>query len=225
MLCKIARDSEQADAVRWRPAGPGQPIGVKGLPASGPPPDEPLLGRRLEELERSRHAELAQARQLGFQEGFQRATAEAARDVHASAERLAQALAELAALKRRVRNEAEMELVKLALAIARRVLRRELATDPEAIQGIAHAALQRLQNRELHRVRIFPAGAEAVRACLERIGAAPGIQIVPDPSLRPGDILFETSAGELDASVETQLQEIDRGFTDRLALPSMQNTR
>jgi flagellar assembly protein FliH len=218
MLCKIARGSEQADAVRWRPAGPGQPIGTKGLPESSAPVNEPAVGRRLEEIERNRHAELAQARQMGFQEGLQRAREEAAREVQASAERLAQALGELAVLKRRVRNEAEMELVKLALAIARRILRRELATDPEAIQGVAHAALQKLQNRELHRVRIFPAGAEAVRACLEHSGAAPAIQVVPDPSLRPGDVLFETSAGELDASIETQLQEIDRGFTDRLAL-------
>jgi flagellar assembly protein FliH len=217
MLCKIAR-GDSADVVRWRPAGPGQPIGTKGLPESSAQVNEPAVGRRLEEIERNRHAELAQARQMGFQEGLQRAREEAAREVHASAERLAQALEELAVLKRRVRNEAEMELVKLALAIARRILRRELATDPEAIQGVAHAALQKLQNRELHRVRIFPAGAEAVRACLEHSGTAPAIQVVPDPSLRPGDVLFETSAGELDASIETQLQEIDRGFADRLAL-------
>ncbi|MGH9608580.1 MAG: FliH/SctL family protein [Bryobacteraceae bacterium] len=218
MLCKIARAAEQADAVFWRPAGSGQPIGTKRLPGSGASADEPALGRRLEEIERNRQAELAEARQMGRQEGLRQAREEAASEVHASAERLAQALGELAVLKRRVRNEAEMELVKLALAIARRILRRELATDPEAIQGVAHAALQRLQNRELHRVRIFPAGAETVRACLEHSGAAPAIEVVADPSLRPGDVLFETSAGELDASIETQLQEIDRGFADRLAL-------
>jgi flagellar biosynthesis/type III secretory pathway protein FliH len=31
--------------------------------------------------------------------------------------------------------------------------------------------------------------------------------------------LFETALGDLDASVETQLQEIQRGFADRIALP------
>jgi flagellar biosynthesis/type III secretory pathway protein FliH len=31
-------------------------------------------------------------------------------------------------------------------------------------------------------------------------------------------MLFETSVGELDASIETQLQEIQRGFADRLAI-------
>lgn len=218
MLCKIARDSEQTDAIRWRPAGPGWPVGAKGLAGSGAPAGDAPLGNRVEDLERNRHAELAEARRAGFQEGFRRAREEASGEVHASAESLAQALGGLAALKRQVRNEAEMELVRLALAIARRILRRELATDPEAIQGVAHAALQKLQNREVHRVRVYPAGAEAVRACLERSGAAPAIQVVADASLRAGDVLFETSSGELDASIDTQLQEIDCGFADRLAL-------
>jgi flagellar assembly protein FliH len=217
MLCKIARQAEEADPVIWRPAGSGQPVGTnpRGMSAvSG----EQTPGRRLEEIERNRHAELAQARQAGLQDGVKQAREEVAKEASAFAERVAQTLAELAGLKRRVRNEAEMELLKLSLAVARRILRRELATDPEAIQGVVHAALQKLQNRELYRVRVFPAGAEAVRACLDRMGAAPAIQIIPDPSLRSGDVLFETAVGELDASVETQLQEIERGFADRLVL-------
>ena len=36
--------------------------------------------------------------------------------------------------------------------------------------------------------------------------------------MRPSDLVFETSWGELDASVETQLLEIERGFSDRLGL-------
>lgn len=225
MLCKIVRDGEPADAVRWRPAGLGQPVGTKALGGGGPRPQEISPGWSREELERRREAELAEARQQGFQQGLQQGREEAAQRVHAVAEGLAQALAEVAALKRRVRSEAEMELVKLALAIARRILRRELATDPEAIQGVAHAALLKLQNRELHRVRVFPAGAEVLRACLDRGGAAPAVQVIADSSLRVGDLLFESSAGELDASIETQLQEIDRGFADRLAIPGGQYGR
>ena len=58
-----------------------------------------------------------------------------------------------------------------------------------------------------------------LRGALDRFGAQPGLEIYPDPTLRAGDLVFETSLGQLDASVETQLQEIQRGLTDRLALP------
>jgi flagellar biosynthesis/type III secretory pathway protein FliH len=44
------------------------------------------------------------------------------------------------------------------------------------------------------------------------------VKIAIDPSLRPGDLLIDTPAGELDASVNTQLHEIERGFAERLAI-------
>jgi flagellar biosynthesis/type III secretory pathway protein FliH len=31
-----------------------------------------------------------------------------------------------------------------------------------------------------------------------------------------GDLIFETNFGELDASMDTQLQEVERGLTDRV---------
>ncbi len=130
---------------------------------------------------------------------------------------LAEKLKEVAGLRQKVRNRAEMDVLQLALAVARRILRRELVTDPEALHGVVHAALQKIQNRDILRVRIYPAAADALRTGLERAGAAPAIQIVPDPTLKVGDLLFETAFGELDASVETQMQEIERGLTDRIS--------
>jgi flagellar assembly protein FliH len=76
--------------------------------------------------------------------------------------------------------------------------------------------LQRLQGREIMRIRAFPASVAAVKAALERNGDTSAMEIVADRSLQPGGLLFETSLGELDASVETQLLEIERGFADRL---------
>ena len=78
---------------------------------------------------------------------------EAAAQVQQTVDRLTETLRELALMKRKIRNEAEQELVKLSLAIARRIVYRELAADPESIHGIVHAALQKLQNREIIRVR------------------------------------------------------------------------
>jgi flagellar assembly protein FliH len=131
---------------------------------------------------------------------------------------VAHTLEDLAKVKRKLRQEAEQELVKLALAVARRILYRELSTDPSSIEGIVHAALQKLQQREVSRVRVNPAATAAVRAALDRNGSRSGMEIVADAGLATGAILFETSVGELDASIETQLQEIQRGFADRLAI-------
>jgi flagellar biosynthesis/type III secretory pathway protein FliH len=44
------------------------------------------------------------------------------------------------------------------------------------------------------------------------------IEIASDASLKPGDVIFETAHGQLDASVSTQLREIERGLADRVNL-------
>ena len=223
MRCRIADAAELAQPMSWRSVTPAGAVGVSRevAPATGVagiartpasmakalvPAEVPQIGE----------AELATARQKGFEDGMRRGREETAAQLQQTLDQLGETLRELALLKRKIRNEAEQELVQLSLAIARRILYRELATDPEAIHGIVHAALQKLQNREIVRVRVYPAAAMAVRAAFERLPNAVAVEIVADTGLATGAILFETALGELDASIETQLQEIQRGFADRL---------
>ena len=180
--------------------------------------DTAELEKRIAELERLRQLETAEAHHRGVEDGLRRGREEASAEVKKAFDQVAHTLEELAKTKRKLRMDAEQELVKLSLAVARRILYRELSTDPSSIEGVVHAALQKLQQREASKVRVWPAAVPAVRAALDRIGSRSGIEIVPDPGLPTGSILFETSLGELDASIETQLQEIQRGFADRLAI-------
>jgi flagellar assembly protein FliH len=130
--------------------------------------------------------------------------------------RLSATIEELACMRPRLRHEAEADLVKLALAIARRILRRELSVDPDALSGLVLSALDKLQGQEIVRVRVHPAQAAPVTAGLRNNPAGGSVEVVSDPSREPGTILFETARGNLDASMESQLLEIERGLADRL---------
>jgi flagellar biosynthesis/type III secretory pathway protein FliH len=55
-----------------------------------------------------------------------------------------------------------------------------------------------------------------VRSMLEHSPQARSLQFQLDPALEHGAAVFETTRGNLDASVETQLREIGQGLTDRL---------
>ena len=129
---------------------------------------------------------------------------------------LRQTIADVGGLRPRLRQEAERDLVELAIAIARRVLHREIATDPEAILGLVKSAFDRLNARETHRLRVSPGTAAILGEYRERLGMPLSLEIVADAKLEAGGAVFETSRGELDASVGTQLAEIQRGLTDRL---------
>src|ERR1041385_8643868 len=108
---------------------------------------------------------------------------------------MSQAIAELAQMRAHLRKEAEVDTIKLAMAIARRVLRREIAVDPEALQGILRAALERLKSQEISRVRVHPSQLAVVRAYLEKAVSGPAVDVVADASRQPGDAIFETPRG------------------------------
>ncbi|HZS53113.1 MAG TPA: FliH/SctL family protein [Bryobacteraceae bacterium] len=217
MLCKVATRPEDA-----------KPIVLRQLPRSSGSAIAPLrsdsqaevaeLQRQISELRAAHHTELAQVKQNAFQEGLRQGREEANSAIQDSTQKLGTTLADLGAFKRKLRLEAEREVVKLSLAIGRRILNRELATDPDALQGVIHAALSKLQNRDIWQVRVSLQAVDLTRACLDRAGLADTVKVVADPTLQPGDLLIDTPSGELDASVNTQLHEIERGFAERLAI-------
>jgi len=156
----------------------------------------------------------ASSSQQGFQEGQAAARREAAAHIEAMNLQLARTIEELSGLRQRFRHEAEEDVVALAIAIARRILHRELTVAPEALLGLLKAALEKIELREVHRVRVSRADAPMVAQHLEKMGLPRPIEVIADPSLQRGSAILDSSRGALDASVETQLAEIERGFAD-----------
>jgi flagellar assembly protein FliH len=157
-----------------------------------------------------------EAYQRGFSEGKNAGREQAGAELQPVLEQLGRSLATLSSLRSRIREEAESDLFKLAISIARRVLHRELTLDPESIEGLIRVALDKLQSRELCRVRVHPDQEQAIRKSLERFANSQKVELIADSSLQCGDVLFETAHGNLDASIESQLREIERGLADRL---------
>jgi flagellar assembly protein FliH len=192
-------------------AAPGKTEPRPGAPAPGPdyPAQIAQLQRQAEQKARDAHA-------AGLKEGEAAGRARAAAELQPVIERLTRAIEEIAGLRPRLRREAESDLVKLSLAIARRILRRELAVDPDALHGLVLAALEKLQGQEICRVKVHPSLAASLAASLRKGLAGAAVEVVPEPTSPTGTVIFETSRGNLDASVESQFQEIERGLTDRL---------
>ncbi len=92
----------------------------------------------------------------------------------------------------------------------------ELSVDPNALEGLVKAALEKLINHEVLRVRVHPALEKMLAECIARNVRSKSIEIVSDATLPPGGVIFEISRGSLDASVDTQLREIERGLIDEM---------
>jgi len=161
-------------------------------------------------------SKLDQARREAFAEGVAAGRQQAEEQIRPAINGLAQALAEIARLRDVIREESTGDLIRLAISIAARVIHRETSVDPDALAGLVKAAFAKVQSREINRVRMHPALEALVRKSIEQCGAPANLVLTADAGLKSGEIFLETSQGVLDASVETQLREIERGLFDKL---------
>lgn len=100
------------------------------------------------------------------------------------------------------------QIALLATALARALLRRELRTEPAQIIGIVRdtVALLPASARGV-RVTLHPEDAALVRERLSVAGPEQAWSIVDDPVLSRGDCRVQTDYAQIDARVETRLNE------------------
>ena len=217
MLSKLLTDAGIAsESIAWRRSGASAPC--------APKPDAPAkvsaeiaqLRSKIAELEAAAEGRLRQAYESGMHAGEDAARQSLEAGVRETVEQLAAAIADAASTRAETIRRAEADTVRLAIEIARRVLHREVSVDPSALEGLIKAALEKLQNQEVHRVRVHPDQERLVRACLDQTGRGQAVEVVVDPVQPRGGVVFEIGRGALDASLDTQLAEIERGLVDQL---------
>lgn len=115
----------------------------------------------------------------------------------------------------------EQEVVRLALAVAARILRREAQMDPLLLTGAVRVALGQLAATSEIRIRV---PAKEADLWTETIAHLPNLAIRPfvvaEEGMLLGDCVVESKAGSVDLGIRAQLSEIERGFFDRAATPN-----
>src|SRR5271170_5818584 len=173
MSSKLLRGGAIAtEPVAWRRVSSSEAISG-GITSDGQPAadyiSEPGLPgeKTAEAIEQQR---LEAARRQGFEEGQAAGRQSLAGQVEAMQLKLARSIEELTGTRLRCRREAEQDVVALALAVARRILHRELTMAPEALLGLVKAALDKMEAREVHQVRVSRQDAAMVRQFFEQMG-------------------------------------------------------
>ncbi len=182
-------------------ASPSSPYVHAEHPAT-PVPEAPIEEARpsFAELER-------EAFTKGYAQG-ERAGAEAsARRGEAALRRLAQTIEELSNLRAELLQKTERQVVELALAIAVRVLRREVSVDRELLIAMAKVALERLGENTSATIRLNPEDY-AVIGAQAHLGEHDVVRVVADPLVSSGGCLVQSDFGLIDAGIDPQLGEV-----------------
>jgi flagellar assembly protein FliH len=186
-------------------AGARKAAASAAVEAPDPGEPDPTHQARLASLEREAFAK-------GYEQG-ERAGAEAgAKRAEAMLRRLSQTLDELADVRRAMILQTERQMVQLAMAIAKRVVRREVAIDRDLTLTMARVALDRLGDSTSVTVHLHPDDFNATAAGREALHAGSRVTVVADPGMSRGGCRVESDFGYVDASVDAQFQELARAL-------------
>jgi flagellar assembly protein FliH len=220
-LCRVfGPDDIEVTEVPWKQKGSG----ANGPPAigrakhlnTGAREENARLLERIEELNQLLEERTKEAWEQGLRAGDAAARKSLDDEVRTTLQGLAATVADVSSTRSETIRRAEADTVRLAIEIARRVLHRELSLDPSALEALIKAAIAKLQNQEICRIRVHPDQEKLMRTCLEQAGRGSSVEILCDPGQSRGGVSFEINRGTLDASVDTQLREIENGLVDQL---------
>jgi flagellar assembly protein FliH len=178
--------------------------------AAQPADDQAALDARLAALERDAFSK-------GFAQGERAGGEAAAQRAEAMLRRLTETLEELTTLRQQMIHETERQMVQLALAIARRVVHREVSIDHDLLIAMARVALDRLGESAQVTVRLSPEDFEATSAVRSAQWTGSHVTVVADARVGRGGCRVESEFGAMDAGVDGQIHEIARALLGEAA--------
>lgn len=179
---------------------------------------EGLLESERSRVEAILQAEVNDAKRNGYEAGYQ-AAQEAVSQEYASAFAEVQHLYQLAEVDRRqYLMDSEPMIVDLACSIARKIMHHESELDRSWVLEVVRAALDEIHDSGKIEVRVHPDDFELIRDNREFLRKeVPGqmdLVVIPDRGVAAGGCVLHTSFGNVDARIDTQLEEVRKALQD-----------
>lgn len=158
-------------------------------------------------------AEAVSIKEAAKQEGYQEGINQAVKDV----EELKVKFEEFYNYKEEVYERVSGCIMEIALEIAKKIINKEIETDKEATLSIIKGAVEEVNKTENKiTLKVMPKDVEIVRDKVPEIFEGNYIEakisVIPDPSIKEGGVIVETSNGLIDASIETQIAIIEKAL-------------
>jgi flagellar assembly protein FliH len=146
----------------------------------------------------------------GYAQGERAGLEAAATRADAMLRRLGQTIEELGELRNEMIHRTERQAVQLVLAIAERIVQREITLDRTLLLGMARVALDRLGEYGSATIRLNPEDYQAVGAKPSIDGAA--VEVLADAAVPRGGCHVQSDFGFMDVSPESQFRELARAL-------------
>jgi flagellar biosynthesis/type III secretory pathway protein FliH len=154
----------------------------------------------------------------GFLQGEKSGSEIAEQKVEAIRKRYSEALLEISKLRSGLYVQAEREVVKLAVEVAKKIIHREIHADPEVIQTLVRVALSHVAEKSAVTIHLNPADYSYLMEQRSELSQSEGrdIALLADKSIERGGCLIQTTCGDIDARIEEKFREVEHAFFEGL---------
>ena len=200
--------------------GPGP--GFQRVAPGADPARAGRSGRRREQMRVDLEQEFyckgfADGERSGLEQGERTGTENAMRRLDTLLETLGRTAEEMQRLQADSARTCEWELVQLALAVAAKIVEREIRMDSGAVAAIVQSALNRVQHADHITIRLSPADLERLNGVRAKMldtlaGGGKGVRFEADDSIRDGGCMVESDRGDVDARIEQRFRVVEEAF-------------
>jgi flagellar assembly protein FliH len=193
MSSRIIRGNEDSRSVRVTAGGMGVPGGHAPLTN-----DTSKVEKR--------------AFENGYKEGERIGKQMGERLIEDTVSRYERSIQQLAGAERKLSEAMEAETVRLSLQIARKIISREAAIDPEMVSVLVSVALKRMQGH--HRIEVRVSRHDIARVSEAVRSAGSSIPVKEDPALERGDFMLDSIETHIDGRISSQVEAVSRALFD-----------
>lgn len=154
------------------------------------------------------------AYESGLLQGEKNGMEIAERKMAAVMQRYSDAVFEVQKLRSSLYTQVEREVVKLAVAVAKKIVHREIQVDPDIVRTLVHVALSRVAEKSTVTICLNPVDYDYLVERRTELSQFEGqdISLLADKSIERGGCLIQTNCGDIDARVEEEFHEVEHSF-------------
>ena len=153
----------------------------------------------------------------GRLEGHAEGIEEARRESHAAVEERLKVveglILDIGSARNKVLTEAQQDILSLSMAVAARLIHKEVA-ESEIIRQTVVEAIKTASDRQSVKIRLNPQEVGMIESfrkeLLEEVRGLKQVELLEDPEIIPGGCIAETPDGSVDARMDRQMEEIRR---------------
>lgn len=117
---------------------------------------------------------------------------------------------------KKIMIKSKNDIVKLSLAIAKKVVSQEVATSPNVIVSLAKDALKRTFQKEGVVIKVSPEDSDSLNKNLSKIAETDlgktDVKVQESTVLKKGDLLVQTDFGVVDGSASKKISNLEKSF-------------